>query len=154
MHRFLGGDLTLPLGEPAPGYELESGPRLGVRGARWLGPRVVIEAELSVLSTRFRNAPGQAIVISSRGGFAYETGGGKLRVRVVGGAGAHSLVTSSAGTHLDTDFFVDWGAALTLPVGDRATVRLDLRDELAAGVDGLSHGFDITLGVMIYIRRR
>ena len=63
-------------------------------------------------------------------------------------------MTSSAGTHLDTDFFVDWGVALTLPVGDRATARLDLRDELSEGVDGLAHSFEITLGVMVYIRRR
>ena len=136
---------------------LATAPLIGSRLGFVILPRLVVELEAAVITTRVQvDVPDVedtlGIVLGWRGQVAWDLRRyGRVKPFVLAGAGGMSVVDADERLSRDTDFGFQAGAGLRVVVSDRMAVRAEARwlPIPSANGDGTTHDFEFTGGVVM-----
>lgn len=140
----LGVDDDMDAGAPSTGGLL--GARIGVR----VVSRLVAEGELVAVATKVGEAATSATVIGARAQLRFDLLAGRVRPFLLAGIGLDAMRTSSMTPFRnDSDRTYQWGGGVTVQLGRRVDVRLDLRHLVVPDrtLDGATSELELTAGV-------
>lgn len=128
------------------------GARMGYVPLRWLG----FEVEGGAAPTRTAS-DARATVWHARGSVVTQVSRWSVVPFALLGAGALGVSSGDAALGRDVDAAIHFGGGLKLNASERLTVRLDVRDIVAAqhgADDGVTHSGEILLGAVVRMGRR
>jgi hypothetical protein len=133
-----------------PRFAVTSGPIVGARLAAWPSRRVGLESEVGVVPAGYADADGTATILAYRvhlvGALIRD---GRFGLRVVGGAGALSLLDEHGTSARDTDTEMHYGATFSIATSRRLELRLDARHLIGPARDaGFASTFEMSLGAV------
>jgi outer membrane protein OmpA-like peptidoglycan-associated protein/opacity protein-like surface antigen len=131
--------------EPGP----LSGALIGVRGGYAFLPRLAVEGELVIISTRDDVSRERAAVFGLRTHARFDLLTGELRPFIVAGIGLHALRGGAPQLENDTDRSYHWGAGVRFALSPKLDVRLDIRHLLVPDrtVDGATSDVEFSAGL-------